>query len=205
VLKHFTEALFAIGPVGVLVLAFLDSTGIPVAAGMDALLIFLAVQSPQVAWVSAAFAVLGSTAGNLILFTAAQRGGRRFLEKSARPGRSKRFAEWFRRYGLLTVFIPALIPFPLPMKLFVVCAGALATSRRAFLLVVVLARVLRYCGDVWLGLSLGRGSVAFLTSHVWYFAGAGLLLFVILYAILRWGRPQSVEIGPGNIAETGLN
>jgi membrane protein DedA with SNARE-associated domain len=113
-LKNLTAALIALGPFGVLALAFLDSTGIPVSAGMDALIIYLAVQSPKTAILSAVLAVIGSTIGNLVLFTAAQKGGKRFLENSgnsAKPGRAQRFRNWFSRYGLVTIFVPALTPF----------------------------------------------------------------------------------------------
>ena len=38
-LARLTAALIAYGPFGILVLAFIDSAGIPVASGMDALVI----------------------------------------------------------------------------------------------------------------------------------------------------------------------
>ena len=79
-----------------------------------------------------------------------------FLERAAPPGRAQRFRAWFERYGLVTVFVPALIPFPMPLKLFVISAGVLGTTARAFLRVMLLARMLRYGGDVWLGVALSE-------------------------------------------------
>ena len=93
----------------------------------DALLILLAVERPGVAWICAGMAVIGSTVGSLILFQAAHHGGRRFMENMAPEGRGARFRVWFLRYGLLTVFVPALMPIPMPLKLFVVSAGVLGT------------------------------------------------------------------------------
>ena len=72
----------------------------------------------------------------------------------------RRFRAWFERYGLVTVFVPALLPIPMPLKLFVVSAGALQTGIRPFLLVVVLARVLRFFSEAWLGVKLGIARVA---------------------------------------------
>jgi membrane protein YqaA with SNARE-associated domain len=184
-LKHLTDVLIALGPAGMLALAFLDSTGIPVSAGMDALMIFLAVQSPASAWISALLAVVGSAIGNLVLFTAARKGGKRFLEHAAKPGRAQKFRHWFERYGLVTVFVPAFVPFPLPLKLFVISAGVLGTRRSHFLTVVVLARVLRYGSEVWLGMALGKTSEGFLKTHIWHFALGGVALFAALY-ILVW-------------------
>jgi membrane protein DedA with SNARE-associated domain len=97
-----------------------------------------------------------------------------------------RFRAWFKRFGLLTVFIPALVPIPMPMKLFVITAGVFGTPAAEFLGVVVLARTLRYFGEVWLGIALGHDSSSYLKSHVWQFSGYAVALFAVLYAILLW-------------------
>ncbi len=185
-LKHFSQTLLAFGPLGVLLLAFLDSAGVPIPAGMDLLLILIAIKTPQVAWLSAAIAVIGSTSGNLVLFSAAKRGERRFTEHAANPNRSQKFRAWFLRYGLVTVFIPALMPIPMPLKLFVISAGITGTKRSLFLAVILLARVIRFGAAVALGLALGERSTAFLKTYAWYFSGGAVILFVLLYLLIRW-------------------
>jgi membrane protein YqaA with SNARE-associated domain len=185
-LHHLTDVLVAWGPAGILLLAVLDSSGVPVAGVFDALLIFIAVQRPSVAWLCAGLAVVGSTVGNTILYSAAHRGGRIFMERAAPAGRAARFREWFRRYGMATVFVPALIPIPMPLKLFVISAGVLGTALGEFIGVVVVARVLRYFGEAWLGITLGRESTAFLRTHVWHFAAGAIVLFAAIYGFLLW-------------------
>ena len=174
----------AFGPLGILVLAILDSA-VPVPAVLDVLIAVFAAQRPAIGWWCAACAVIGSTAANYALFHAARRGGRRYLERSAGSSRGQKFRAWFERYGLITVFIPALLPIPMPLKLFVISAGALGTGTRAFLMVVVLARILRYFGDAWLGVSLGKDAGGFLVAHAWHFAVAAVALFVVLYGAVR--------------------
>jgi membrane protein YqaA with SNARE-associated domain len=181
---HFVDALVAFGPLGILVLAILDSA-VPVAGIFDVLIALFAAQRPAIGWWCAVCAVIGSSAGNYALFHAARRGGRRYLDRSAGSTRGRKFRAWFERYGLITVFIPALLPIPMPLKLFVISAGALGTGTRAFLLVVVLARTLRYFGDAWLGVNLGKGAGGFLVAHAWHFGMAAVLLFVVLYAAVR--------------------
>ena len=185
-LAHLTQVLVAWGPAGILLLSILDSSGIPVAAVFDALLIVIAVERPSVAWWCAGLAVIGSTVGNVILFHIAQKGGQRFLAKSASAGRAMRFRAWFLRYGLLTVFVPALIPIPMPMKLFVITAGVLGTPLIQLLAVVIFARIIRYFGEVWLGVTLGHQSTGYLKSHAWQFAAYAVGLFAVLYAIVAW-------------------
>src|SRR5947209_13508590 len=131
-------------------IVFIDSVGIPLPAALDALLILLAVKAPHRAYFAALMATLGSIAGNLALFLGVRYGLRRFI-KVPEPGEPQRFRRWFHRYGLVSVFIPAVIPFmPLPLKVFVVSAGALHTPSLRFLAVIVVARVIRYFGEVYL-------------------------------------------------------
>jgi membrane protein YqaA with SNARE-associated domain len=184
--RHLTAILVAWGPAGILFLSILDSAGIPVAGVFDALLILIAVERPSVAWLCAGVAVLGSTVGNTMLFWMSRKGGSRFMAKAAPEGRAAKFRAWFLRYGILTVFIPALVPIPLPMKLFVISAGVTGTALAEFIVVVLVARSLRYFGEAWLGLALGRQSSTFLTSHVWHFIVGAILLFVVLYGLILW-------------------
>lgn len=184
-LKHLSEVLLAIGPAGIMALAFLESAGIPL-PGTDALLLLLAVESPRVPWGTGILAVIGSVAGNLVLFTAARRGGRGWMRKAEQPGRAQKYRQWFRRYGMVTVFVPAFIPIPMPLKLFVVSAGVTGTGRTTFLSVVLLARALRYAGLIALGVLLGKNSASFMKAHAWHFAGAAALLFLALYWLVRW-------------------
>src|SRR5437868_11594895 len=149
-LNSIKDVLVSYGPWGVLLLAFLDSAGIPVSAGMDALIILVAVQTPGRAWLVAALAVLGSVAGNILLFSAARkgRGWARKEEEAVAPGEPGRFERWFREYGLITIFVPAVVPvIPLPLKVFVISAGMMRSRLRDVLGVILVARVLRYSGE----------------------------------------------------------
>jgi uncharacterized membrane protein YdjX (TVP38/TMEM64 family) len=84
----------------------------------------------------------------------------------------------------LTIFIPAMLPIPLPLKVFVISAAALRTPLRDFVLVIVLARCIRYFGEAWLGVKLGQESVQFLRAHVWSLLAAAMVLFAMLYGLL---------------------
>jgi membrane protein YqaA with SNARE-associated domain len=183
-LAKLTAALVAYGPLGILVLAFIDSSGIPVASGMDALVILVAAKTPSRALLAASMAVLGSLIGNVVLFLAARVGGRRFVRDVPQPGDKRRFRDWFERYGLLTIFIPCMLPIPLPMKVFVISAGVLGTPLWTFVLVVVLGRLIRYGGEAYLGVKLGEGSAQFLRAHTWHLVGGAVALFAVLYVLL---------------------
>lgn len=185
-LEKLTHALIAYGPWGVFLLGFVDSLGIPLPATMDVVLVFVAVKAPERAYFTASMAVLGSLGGNITLFLAAREGRRRFIKAGTPPGKRQRFEQWFHRYGMLTIFIPAVTPvLPLPLKVFVVSAGALHTPFSEFLAVILLARVIRYFGEAWLGIALGKDAESFLARHAWTVLGVALALAAAAYALIR--------------------
>jgi membrane protein YqaA with SNARE-associated domain len=187
--QNVTAALVSWGPLGIFLLAFIDSAGIPVSAGMDALVILLAVNAPERAWLGAGLAVAGSLAGNILLFLLSRKGGRRLMEAVPHPGaKPSRFRAWFQRYGLVTVFIPAVLPIPLPLKVFVISAGALHTSFSSFFLVVLTARTIRYFGEAYLGFKMGQNSTQFLRENVWILILIGAGLCGLLFFLIKLGE-----------------
>ena len=184
-LSKIVAALITFGPWGVFLLGFIDSLGIPLPATMDALLILVAVKAPQRAYFTALMAVLGSAGGSIGLFLAVRHGRRLFLKGEPPPGKRQRFERWFNRYGMLTVFIPAVTPvLPLPLKVFVVSAGALKTPFGKFLAVILLARVIRYFGEAYLGILLGEDAQTFLARHVWTILGSAVALAGAAYVVI---------------------
>jgi membrane protein YqaA with SNARE-associated domain len=195
-LSKIVAALITFGPWGVFLLGFIDSLGIPLPATMDALLILVAVKAPQRAYFTALMAVLGTAGGSLTLFLAVRHGRRLFLKGEPLPGRRQRFERWFNRYGMLAVFIPAVVPvLPLPLKVFVVSAAALKTPFSKFLMVILLARVIRYFGEAYLGVLLGEDAQTFLARHIWMILGIVLALAGAAYvAIGRIDRRRETAV-----------
>jgi membrane protein YqaA with SNARE-associated domain len=181
--RQFLAYLESLGVWGVLALTFIDSAGIPVTVGLDAYLIFLCVRQPESALLVTVAAVLGSAAGNIVLYALARRGGQRFLEKRDQGGRIRKVEHWFHRYGMLTVFVPALVPIPMPLKAFVILTGVFGVRPAVFLATIFLARILRYGGEAWLGVQMGAGAADYLRQHAGYLAGFAAALFAGLYAV----------------------
>lgn len=189
-MRKLAAFLGTFGPFGAFVLAVLDSAGIPLPTGVDASLILTAITNPGLAWITAILATAGSLIGCMILFFIARKGGELYLERHASSPRALRFREWFSHYGLLTVFIPALVPIPLPLKVFVLSAGALGVRPRVFFLTVLVARSLRYFALAWLGLQMGDDALPWLKSHVWQLAGISVALFGALFLAIWWKDRQ---------------
>ncbi len=178
--------LVAWGPWGAFVLAVIDSAGVPVPVGVDALVLTVAAWSVTAGYFGAALATLGSLIGSLFLFYLGRKGGEAYLDARTQRGWPRRFRRWFHHYGGLTLFIPVLVPVPLPVKVFVLSAGALGMRRRYFLLLMGIARAIRYFGLAYVGTQMGPDRpMLYLKSHVWQMIAGTVVLFLISYALVK--------------------
>jgi membrane protein DedA with SNARE-associated domain len=188
-LKQFFASLFskllAWGPWGVFLLAVLDSAGIPVPEGVDALVVLVAARHAGVGYFSAALAVAGSVIGSLFLFYVGRKGGEEFLDQRTQAGWPKRFRAWFHHYGALALFIPVFIPAPLPVKIFVLSAGALGMNRAHFIAIIAAARILRYFGLAYLGARMGTAPWQYVKGHAWQMALISVAVFVVLWGAVK--------------------
>jgi membrane protein DedA with SNARE-associated domain len=195
-MKRFRDLAVSWGPLGVFVFAVIDSAGVPNPGGTDLLLLAVTIANPASAWLCATLAVIGSIIGSAIFYEILSRGGEKFLSRMTSTGRGARFRIWFLRYGLVAVFIPALLPVPfLPYKALAGCASAFCVGRVRFLLVILTARVLRYVGLAYLGATLGNNSFSWIKEHGWEMGLAAVVLFVLLYMLVRFAdrNPPVVE------------
>ena len=185
-MNSFLELLKAWGPLGAFLVSLIDGIGLPNPGGPDYLVLFLAYTQPESAYLSGFMAVIGALVGSAVLFRLARKGGEKYLDANASGPRAMKFRGWFQRYGLVTVFIPALVPVvPLPMKVFVLCAGAFAVSPTVFLLVMAAGKIPRYMGLAYLGRQLGEHSTEWLKDHKWQFAEAAVALVALLFLLVK--------------------
>jgi membrane protein YqaA with SNARE-associated domain len=195
-MSHFWEILKALGPWGVLIVSTVESLGIPNPGGTDWLLVGMAIARPNDAALCAAMAVLGSLIGTAAFFDLMQRGGEKVLAKYTSSERGAKFRMWFQRYGLVTVFVPALVPLPfLPFKAFAACAGALGVNRWRFLGVLAVGRIVRYSGLAYLGVKLGTvdNSKAWVKAHTWHMAMIAAGIFLFFYLLMKFLDREVVE------------
>ncbi len=195
-MKKFWASLVALGPWGVLIVSTIESLGIPNPGGTDWLLVGIAIARPDQAMLCAAMAVLGSLIGTAAFFDVMRRGGDRLLAKYSSSERGAKFRSWFQRYGLVTVFIPALVPLPfLPFKAFAACAGAMNVPRWRFMGVLAVGRILRYSALAYLGVKLGTvdNSKAWVKAHTWHMVFAAVAIFVAFYLLAKFLEKEVVE------------
>lgn len=185
-MKEIFNTLIAWGPAGIFGFAVVDGLGVPTPGGLDAALIILSYNRPQQWYFMAAVTMLGSLIGCMSLFFIARRAGEKMLARYRSRARFERLENWFQEYGLLTVFIPALIPIPMPLKFFIICSGVFEVRALPIFLTLLTARVPRYLGLAYLG---SRGlSVKWFVGHAVYLLAFAVGLFLLLYLIIAVAR-----------------
>jgi membrane protein YqaA with SNARE-associated domain len=131
----------------VFLVAFLDSSFLSIPEVNDIIVITAAARHPGTAWVYVLMATLGSLAGCAVLWGLGRRGGEAFLVKRFGVARVERTRAAFRRWDILALALPAVLPPPMPFKIFVLSAGVFGFPWRRFAVTLLLARGLRY--TVW--------------------------------------------------------
>ena len=175
----------------------LDSTGLPVIGGVDVLLVAIATVNPGQAYLAAVCAIAGSVAGSSFLFFVARKGGHVTLARYTESGRGLRLRYWFERYGLITIFVPAISPLPLPLKIPILCAAVLEVRPSAFLGVIFPARTIRYFVLAYLALRYGNIILtrAFLKEHWLGMTLVIVSLCGVLVLLMRWlDKPPKASV-----------
>jgi membrane protein YqaA with SNARE-associated domain len=183
--KALLATLIAWGPLGLFLFAVIDGAGVPTPNGLDALLLLLTINRPSFAYGFAAITLVGSLIGCVFLFYMARKGGEATLKRYRCRPRFVKLELWFQHYGLLTIFIPALLPIPLPLKFFILCAGVFEVRLPVFIGTLLLARIPRYLALAYLGAQLGNQSFAWLRAHKWNLLAFALVLFLFLYLLIK--------------------
>jgi membrane protein YqaA with SNARE-associated domain len=181
-----------LGGPGLAIIAFLDSTFIPLPNVGDALIVALTIQRPDRWFLYSASTVIGSTAGCFVLYSIARKGGEAFLRRQFSAEQMARGFGLFRRYGLLAVIVPAFLPPPTPLKLFVLLAGFAGVRPAAFILGIAIGRAFRYGGEGWLAYMYGAQATEYIKENLATasIVAAGLVLVAGL-AIIMLKRKRS--------------
>ncbi len=156
----------ALGGPGLALLAFLDSSFLSFPQVVDVLMMGLAAKYPERLVWYAALPMIGSVAGSYLLYFVARRGGEAFVRRRVGERHMNRAFGVFRRYGLLAVAVPAILPPPVPFKLFVLAAGASGMRTRDFLIATAIGRSVRYFGEALLAAWFGATALARLELFV---------------------------------------
>src|SRR5258705_5515255 len=190
-----------------IVIGALDSSLLSLPEINDYLVVGRCFKYPSAAFYFPMFAAMGSVIGCWILYSIMRRGGQAVLRKRFSVESIKRVEVAYARFGFLAIAVPAILPPPLPFKVFVATAGALEYPRWKFLLTVMLARSLRYYVEGILEVFYGRRVLLFFRDNglvVISIAAALATVGLVIYLLINWRKNVVAEAQGPDGAATGV-
>jgi membrane protein YqaA with SNARE-associated domain len=154
-----------LGGLGLILLGFADNSVVPMPGSMDALTIILSAHQKEWWAYYAAMATLGGVLGGYTTYALGEKSTEAALEKKLPKAKAERFYRLFNKYGFWSLFVPALLPPPVPFSPFLLVAGVLKYSRRNFFIAVATARAIRYFALAWLGSRYSKQIFGFFSAY----------------------------------------
>ena len=150
----------SLGAPGVFAVALVDATIIPLAIpGSTDLLLLWLISNGGNPWLLVGCGVGGSLMGGWTTWRLGKKGGEAAIERYVSKRMRKRVQGWSEKHPLLMVFLPAILPPPIPLWPFLLAAGALGASGKKFAAAFGGGRLLRYGVVGWLAVRYGRHMV----------------------------------------------
>ncbi|HET9478197.1 MAG TPA: VTT domain-containing protein [Pyrinomonadaceae bacterium] len=178
------------------IIGALDSSLLSLPEINDYLVVGRCYKDPTAAYYFPLFAAAGSVLGCNLLYSIVRRGGQAVLRKRFKLSQIKKVERAYERFGFLAIGIPAILPPPLPFKIFVATAGALEYPRWKFLLTVMIARSFRYYVEGILAVFYGRRVLIFLKDNglvIVSIVGSLALIGLIIYIVVKRRRGPAAE------------
>jgi membrane protein YqaA with SNARE-associated domain len=179
-----------------IVIGALDSSLLSLPEINDYLVVGRCIKQPSAVFYFPLFAALGSVIGCLLLYTLMRRGGQAVLRRRFKRENIERVERAYARYGFLAIAIPAVLPPPMPFKIFVATAGTLEYPRWKFLVTVMIARSVRYYVEGILAVFYGRRVLLFLRDNglvILSIAAAAAVVIFLVYAFANRRRSALAE------------
>jgi len=182
----------ALGGPGLFLIAFLDASFLSLPEINDILVAWMVTHHKGGLLYYASMATLGSIAGCFVLYGMAWKGGERVLRRWGKGPVIERASNQIRRYGLLALLVPSMLPPPAPFKVFVLMAGVVRIRPMSFALAIGIGRGLRYLTEGLLALWYGEAALRYIDEHgteaaLW---SAGIVL-VVSVAYIWWHRRRT--------------
>jgi membrane protein YqaA with SNARE-associated domain len=184
----------AMGAPGLFVVALLDSSFLSLPEIADLLVVWMVVQHKERLLIYAASATLGSILGCLALYYVGVKGGEVLVRKRFRSGTVDRALASFRRFGIMAVLIPSVLPPPAPFKIFVLLSGVARIPVTRFIAAIAIGRGLRYFVEGLLAVWYGERALVFIRENGTPVALAIVALLVAgLGGYILWSKTQGTS------------
>lgn len=174
----------ALGGIGLLLSAFIDSSFVPLPLVTDLLLMELSSQHPLRMPYYAGMAAVGSLVGCIWIYWIARKGGHAYYRKTQGhpPGRIRKYIQ---EYPLTSVFLPAIAPFPVPFRPFVIAQGVFQVPFGTFVFGTLLGRGALFFIEAFLGARYGTAAKQLIVEQKWDSIALAFGLMLVFFLVRR--------------------
>lgn len=180
------------GP-GVFAVAVLDSSILALPNATDALIMYLTLQHPGWWWYYALLGVAGVVVGSWPLYVLARRGGQAFLARRLAHPRAARAVAAYGRSAFVAIALPAFSPPPVPLKIFVLLAGATVYAPWRLIAALVLGRGSRHALEAGLTAAFRDDAIRAFERYGPLLAVAVLVAVTVLCTSAYWWHARRVD------------
>jgi membrane protein YqaA with SNARE-associated domain len=147
--------------------------------GIDFVVIILAARRPELFWLYAVMATIGSVIGAAVTFWIGRKVGEHGLSRLIKPSRLKRIQQRVSERAAVSVAALAIIPPPFPFTAFVLTSGAFRAKAWHFFVTLAGVRMLRFTVEGALAARYGRGILAWTESTTFTVVVGALILLAV--------------------------
>ena len=154
-----------LGGPGLFLVAFLDSSFLPLPGITDVLLVVTVARNPPAMLFYVAMTVAGSVVGCLALHYLGRKGGEALVRRKFTGEKIERSMAALQRNGVIAVLVPCLLPPPSPFKIFILLAGVVGISATRLAIAIAIGRGVRYLTLGFLAVTYGERAMAYMSEN----------------------------------------
>jgi membrane protein YqaA with SNARE-associated domain len=205
-MRSFFDSLLSyfLTPGGLILMGALDSSLVFfLPLGIDFVVVILCARNPELFWLYALLATVGSVIGAAATFWLGRKVGAVGLSRLINPSRLHRIERRVSHSAAVSVAALAIMPPPFPFTAFVLTSGALRADPWAFLMTLAGVRLLRFGVESALAARYGRRILAWMESTTFEVVVGALIVLAVAGTIAsgvavwrgsRSGRAEAQQV-----------
>jgi membrane protein YqaA with SNARE-associated domain len=172
-------------PVGIVLMGFMDASLVFfLPLGIDFVVILMAARKPDLFWLCALLATIGSVAGAAMTFWIGRKVGEHGLRHFVDERRLKRIASKVSGGASASVGLLAIIPPPFPFTPFVMTTGALGCNPWPFLATLTAMRAIRFGIESSLARRYGTGILGWMKTPSFKMVVGGFIALALIGTVV---------------------
>jgi membrane protein YqaA with SNARE-associated domain len=190
-IRHLLAFFLQFGFLGLLLLAVADDSFLFLPIGSDLLTVILVARHHDQLPLYVLAAATGSTIGVFLLDLVCRKGGEEGLTRLVKPRLLDYLKRQMKKHAAVALVISCLAPPPFPFGASIAAASAFQYPRPRLLVLVFVARAVRFSLVGWSAIYFGRRilRIASSTEFLWFMGGfIALCVIGSIISIIHWVR-----------------